>query len=375
MAAGARRRDVDWLRIGATLLLFPFHAARPFDHPPWHLKSVNASEVFDVWVWFVHQFHMPLFFLLAGWSLAGSLHGRDLAGVRRERVVRLLVPFVVGVVLLSPPQAYVEAITQRGFAGSFLDFLPHFFTSLRWFSWHHLWFLIYLFTFSMLYLRPLATVPALGPVRPWHLWAAVAPLAVVQVGLRWRWPGYQNLYDDWANFAWYSLIFVGGFLVARAHHAEATVRDERRRATVVFVLAILVMLALLDALRERVTEPGAAYALYWSLSAIATVSALIALLGHATRLADVDAPSLRYFGEAALPLYVLHQTVIVGLGYWLVDIPVPLGVRYALLLGTSFVATLAAYHFVVRPSRVLRAAFGMRARAGRRPADTLPAVG
>jgi glucan biosynthesis protein C len=67
-----RRHDIDWLRIGATFLLFPFHAARPFDHQSWHVKSPDAATGFDVFVWFIHQFHMPLFFTLAGWSLEST---------------------------------------------------------------------------------------------------------------------------------------------------------------------------------------------------------------------------------------------------------------------------------------------------------------
>ena len=68
MPAGSqpRRHDIDWLRIGATFLLFPFHAARPFDHQPWHVKSPDAGTGFDLFVWFIHQLHMPLFFTLAG---------------------------------------------------------------------------------------------------------------------------------------------------------------------------------------------------------------------------------------------------------------------------------------------------------------------
>src|SRR6186997_2545411 len=184
----ARRNDIDWLRIGATLLLFPFHAARPFDHTPWHLKSADTSDVFAVFVWFVHQFHMPLFFLLAGWSIERSLRSRTPADVRRERYGRLLVPFLVGVALVSPPQAYVEAITQRGFDGTFLAYLPRFFGSLREFSWHHLWFLIYLFTFTMLYLPLFTRLCRRGfrieTPRPALLYLAIAPFAVVQLALR-----------------------------------------------------------------------------------------------------------------------------------------------------------------------------------------------
>jgi fucose 4-O-acetylase-like acetyltransferase len=356
-----RRCDVDWLRIGATLLLFPFHAARPFDHQPWHVKSPAMSDAFDVFVWFIHQFHMPLFFVLAGWSLERSLGSRRVDEVRRERVARLLVPFLVGVILLSPPQAYVEAVTQHGFTGGYLAFLPWFFTSLEYFSWHHLWFLLYLFTFTMLYVRPLSRLRPPAVARAWHVWIATVPLAVVQVALRWRWPGHQNLYDDWANVCWYSLLFAAGFVLGRSPVLEAEVRRQWRHAAVVFAVGILAMLPILDALRERVVVPGPGYVGYWVLSAVVTVAALVALLGGSARLADVEGRRLGALREAALPVYVLHQPVIVLLGYGLVAVQAPLGARYLGLLVASLAVTFVVYGLLVRRSRVLRAALGMRA--------------
>jgi fucose 4-O-acetylase-like acetyltransferase len=366
--ANARRNDIDWLRIGATLLLFPFHAARPFDHQPWHVKSADMSIGFDVFVWFVHQFHMPLFFALAGWSIERSLRRRTPAEVRRERYGRLLVPFLVGVALVSPPQAYVEAITQRGFDGTFLTYLPHFFGSLREFSWHHLWFLIYLFVFTMLYL-PLFTrlrgALAKAP-RPALLYRAIVPFAAVQLALRWRWPGYQNLYDDWANFAWYSLFFVGGFLLGKSPALEELVRRERWRCTWVFVLAIVGMLPLLAALEERIVVPGPGYLAYWPLNAAAGVCGVLAILGHGARLAAVEGVGFRYLREAAYPIYILHQTAIVVLGYWIVRTGSPVMVRYAILMAGGLFASFALYHFAIRAAPPLRLAFGMRLRAAAR---------
>jgi fucose 4-O-acetylase-like acetyltransferase len=360
----SRRCDIDWLRIGATLLLFPFHAARPFDHAPWHVKSPLRADVFDVVVGFVHQFHMPLFFVLAGWSIERSLRTRRAADVRRERCARLLVPFLAGVALVSPPQAYVEAITQRGFTGTFAAYLPRFFGSLAEFSWHHLWFLIYLFTFTMLYLPWFARVAhrprARVDVRAWHLYAAIVPFALVQVGLRWRWPGYQNLYDDWANFAWYSLFFVAGFTIGRLPPLEDVIERERRRCAWGFALATIATLPLLAVLRGRVGVPGAGYVAYQTLSAIAGVTGVAALLGYGRRLASIRGTAFAYLRAAALPLYILHQTVIVVLGYWIFGMGLSLAGEYVVLLVGAVVLTFALHHLVVRPLPPLRLAFGMR---------------
>jgi fucose 4-O-acetylase-like acetyltransferase len=317
--------------------------------------------VFAVFVWFMHQFHMPLFFVLAGWSIERSLGSRTPAEVRRERYGRLLVPFLVGVALVSPPQAYVEAVTQRGYDGTFLAYLPRFFGSLREFSWHHLWFLLYLFTFTMLYL-PLLTRFGfrIEAPRPALLYRAIVPFALVQLALRWRWPGYQNLYDDWANFAWYSLFFVGGFVLGRSPALQDLVLRERRRCTWVFVLAILGMLPILAVLKDGIVVPGPGYLAYWPVNAAAGVCGVAAILGHGARLAAVDGDGFRYLREAAFPIYILHQTVIVVLGYWIVRMDAPMGVRYLLLMGGAIVVSFAVYHVAIRAVAPLRLAFGMR---------------
>src|SRR5262249_62175804 len=114
--------------------------------------------------------HMPLFFLLAGWSVVASLRARGRAGFVRERIFKLWIPLVMGCVLLCPPIKYIELASgldmnatglrvsderQDGFHQligsalpvatsfheSFFEFLPTFFTRIERFTWSHLWFL------------------------------------------------------------------------------------------------------------------------------------------------------------------------------------------------------------------------------------------
>src|SRR5262245_2967166 len=69
-----RRVDVDWLRVFATYLLFPFHAAMVFNPAPfYHVRNADLSMGMLVFTGFVSLWHMPLFFLLAGWSIVASL--------------------------------------------------------------------------------------------------------------------------------------------------------------------------------------------------------------------------------------------------------------------------------------------------------------
>lgn len=67
MTPAGRRLDVDWLRISAVYLLFPFHVGKVFDVAPFYqLKNAELSEAMGFFTGFVHQWHMRLLFPLAG---------------------------------------------------------------------------------------------------------------------------------------------------------------------------------------------------------------------------------------------------------------------------------------------------------------------
>src|SRR5499425_1806575 len=97
----ARRTDIDWLRVGATYLLFVFHVGKVFDPAPfYHVRNADLSFTMLIVCGFIGLWHMPLFFLLAGWSAAASVRRRGAGGFVGERLRRLFVPLVAGCVLL-----------------------------------------------------------------------------------------------------------------------------------------------------------------------------------------------------------------------------------------------------------------------------------
>jgi glucans biosynthesis protein C len=395
-----RRYDIDWLRVLATLLLFVFHTAMVFNPAPfYHIRNDELSFALLVVSGFVSLWHMPLFFLLAGWSLHRSVSERGAAGVLRERVQRLFVPLAVGIVLFMPAIKYLELSSgldlnhaglsvaphlQAGFRTilpqdlpvmapfdeSFLEFLPTFFTRLDRFTWAHLWFVAYLFTFTLLYLPAMALLrgSVASTTRPTALavYAPIVPLAAVQLVLRPHWPGIQNLYDDWANVAYYSVYLWGGFVLARSPALEARLHAEWRRALAIGLAACLVLL-------------GAVLGLFHSdrvllaTSAVAGWCFVVAILGLGNRFLRFGDRALEYLSEAAFPVYVLHQAAIVVPGYFLLRLPLGVGVKFVLVLTTAVALTFAVYELVVRRHTATRRLFGMRPlpRPDRAPA-TMP---
>jgi glucan biosynthesis protein C len=382
--ADGRRYDLDWLRIGATFLLFPFHVAKTFDVLPiYHIKNAELSPALDYFTLFIHQWHMPLFFVLAGWSACASMRNRGVAGFRRDRVRRLLVPFLFGSLLLCPLLKYAElssglSITARGaaplgteFRESFLEFLPTFYTRLDRFTWSHLWFLVYLFTFSWLYTRLFARLLArpemVGRPSVARLYLPLVPLIVVQTTLRFVWPGVQNLYDDWANFTYYSLFFILGFVLACEPVWEQAIAREWKRAGAVGLVAAAVALVGWW-MRGGVGFPiplTIATALpvvpLQMLSAVAGYATIVGLLGFARAHLSATRRMQAYLSESSLPVYVLHQFGIVLTGYFIIRWEASIAEKFLLLLVASVVSTMLVYHLVVRPTPVLRAMLGMRA--------------
>lgn len=385
-----RRYDIDWLRVFATYLLLLFHVGMVFNPAPfYHIRNSEVSFAFLILCGFIGLWHMPLFFLLAGWSAFSSLSLRGTGGFLRERFLRLFVPLVAACVLLMPAIKYFELASgldanytglyvdpklQEGFRQvipsglppappfeeSLFEFVPTFFTDPTRFTWAHLWFVAYLLTFTLLYLPILVRIRAPrrwfeGQVSPLWVYAPIVPLALVQVTMRERWPGLQNLVDDWANFAYYSTYLLAGFLLARFPVLETALHRERKRALWIGVAATVILL--LGVLRVF-SSPSVILA----QTAIAGWCFVIALLGWGRQLLSFRTPALDYLTESAFPVYLLHQAAIVIPGYFLLQLPLGLWAKFVLLLVVSSCLTLSAYHALVRPFSLPRFLCGMKRR-------------
>jgi uncharacterized protein (DUF2147 family) len=393
----ARRDDIDWLRVFATYLLLLFHVGMVFNPAPFfHIRNADVSFVFLILCGFIGLWHMPLFFLLAGWSACSSLALRGPRDFLKERFFRLVVPFVAGCVVLMPAIKFFErssgldanykglfvaAELQRSFRQviptglpvaapfneSFLGFLPTFFTDPLRFTWAHLWFIFYLLLFTVLYLPLLqyARRPTRwfqGEVRAGWAYVPLVPLVVIQLSMRERWPGLPNLLQDWANVAYYSTYLLCGFLLARFPQLETVVQQERKRALAIACGATTVLLV---GVLGGVPSPP----LLLASVAVAGWCFVVALLGWSHRHLSFSTPRLRDLTESAFPVYLLHQAAIVIPGYFLIQLPLGVWAKFALLLLVSTSLTLAAYRMLVRPFALTRFLCGMqgRGRPGRRP--------
>jgi glucan biosynthesis protein C len=375
-----RRPDLDWLRVIAVLLVLFFHTGMMFVSWPWHVKSPVRSQALEIVMGWMHLWRMPLLLFVSGAGTFLALRHRTAFAFLGERWRRLLVPFAFGCFVIVPPQIYVERIDQYH---SFWEFYPTVFELVPYpkggsLSFHHLWFVLYLFVYSvallplLLWLRTPRADPLfnqlarLGEHRFGTL-AWLAPLVGSQLVLGPWWPqDTLALVGDYAALARYGLFFLAGFLFARDPRLWEAVRCERHRNLAVSGLAGAALCAG-NLVQVRPTWFGWD-ALYGIPALVVGWSTLLAIAGWAQVHLTRGGSLLRYATEAVYPFYILHQTVIVILGYNVVRWLGGLWGNYLLICGGSFVATVAIYHLAVRPFALTRLLFGLKPRPQAHPA-------
>ena len=157
-ASPSRHYFLDWLRIIAFGLLVPYHVGMYYVTWDWHVKSAAASSTIEPLMMLTAPWRMGLLFLVSGAATQFML-GRGGRFVR-PRSRRLLWPLLFGMLVVVPPQSYYEVVTKLAYAGSYADFLRLYLSGYHAFcrgtdclslpTWNHLWFLPYLWAYTML---------------------------------------------------------------------------------------------------------------------------------------------------------------------------------------------------------------------------------
>jgi glucans biosynthesis protein C len=106
----ARRYDLDWVRIGAFLLLLLYHVGMYYVTWDWHVKSPHASTAIEALMPLTSPWRLSLLFLVSGVATGYLLERQGVPKFLGRRSVRLLVPLVFGMLVIVPPQSYLEVV-------------------------------------------------------------------------------------------------------------------------------------------------------------------------------------------------------------------------------------------------------------------------
>lgn len=359
-----RKYYLDWLRVAAFLFLILFHVGCLYAPWDYNLKSPRLAPGIDWALLALGAWRMALLFFISGVACRFLIGKLGAGGFATDRIRRLLPVILFGMLVVIPPQTYVElgakGVTRLGYVAFWLgEYLAADQTLVAPLhktmpTWDHLWFLVYLLVYVLLF-AVWAGALRLGAVRAregprWllpiflgapALWLTGANLAILQFPLT------HALVNDWAgHLKWFGMF---GFGAALAGYAPfwRFVRAQR-----FWLLAGA--LALLG-VRSFVNDP-----LFAAMSGPYAWAMILALCGYAARYLDRGSPLLTHLNEAVLPIYVLHQPILLIAAYWLFQLRLPLVLEALAIVAITGVGCFALYEAFIRPFGPMRFLFGLK---------------
>lgn len=380
-----RRHDIDTLRALAFAVLILYHASGIWQQgSDFHMVSHYQYDWIEWARIVVNRWRMPLIFMLSGMALALSGATASPGRSALKRSWRLLLPLVFGMWLIVAVQVYCEAVTKGEIEPGFLRFWllyaqaghaagasPHGIT------WNHLWYLAYLWCYTMLILLWLAVAKPLS-MRPMQristgLWLClgVASTIVCLLVLQPRFPETHALVGDWYAHAHYFSFFVAGFLSSQSLHFRFWLDRWRWRLIPIAMAAIMVELGLRATGRGMFPlddVPDSLLALPWGAiervaRAIYSWSAVLAILAWGQRLLDKPFRWLPWANDSVYSWYILHQTLLVLIAYWLVPLRLGIGWETLMVIGGTLVGCWVLTDGAIRRVAWLRPLFGLKSLA------------
>ena len=376
---------LDWLRVILLFGVFIYHVLKPFDPTiAWHINNADKSDAIMAILMSINPWGIPLFFLVSGAGSWFALRRRSNRQYITERVNRLLLPLIVGSILLSPFQRYLEGLHQETYQGSFRNFIPEMiseYASANWFTpaifgrWGlHLWFLGFLFMFSLLGLpifnwlkkkAGLSFADWLGRLveKRGAILLFILPLTLIRtVALTLA----ESEEHGWVDFIYFFFFFVLGYIMYSNDRFTKAVRRDRWLLFASGVIGIGSFFVLSPIFGEEVVVewgmklvlPGSILANLFFV-AIGWGWALFGLYLSMKYLNFINRV-LVFGNETIMPFYLLHQPVIIVISYFVVQWDAGIFVKLLAVFFGSLLILLALIQLLIRPFRPMRRLFGMR---------------
>ncbi|WP_047245257.1 acyltransferase family protein [Maribacter thermophilus] len=342
-----RRYDIDWLRVIAIALLLIYHIAIVFQ--PWAMfvgfvRSENALEELWVPMTLLNVWRIPILFFVSGMGLFFAMRKRNWKQLIGERTQRILIPFLFGIVAISPLHMYLF----QAFYKQPLSYYPH---------TGHLWFLGNIFAYVLLFLpvflllkhhgarlkklleKLMGTVA--GPLTVSLFFVLEAILVKPQI--------YSLYAETWHGFFLGALAFFFGYLFVYIGSPFWNTLKKWKWG----YLALAVGLYTLRLIAYHMEAPG-------YLMALESTCWIFGIFGLFFQYLNRPSQLLAYLSKAAYPVYIIHMFALY-LGAWLI---LPLNIhpflQFIAITVFTFTTCFILYDFLIRRVRVLRPLFGLR---------------
>lgn len=377
METTQRQSYLDWLRILSIAGVLFLHSAMPYAaNQVWHIRDKDNSTLLLYAIGFLHLFRMPLLFFISGTVSYYMMQRRSAWSFIGLRCTRLLIPLLVGIFIIVPPQIYMERLTQ-GFKGNYWDFYKTVFEFKPYpmggsFSWHHLWFIAYLFIYDLIFApffmwmisdKSKAVKQALHKLSQgkW-VYVLAIPSIVWYALLSYRFPETGALVNDYCYFVYWLFFVLAGFVCILVPSLMDSLQRNRRFAIGVgFVCLMLMYYSWLNDEKLPLIPVSIWHFFSAALRPVIAWGWVLGLIGYGKQYLNKSHRVLNYLNQAVYPFYILHQTVIVILAYYITKAAGDdILMKYIFTFGVTLFITMGIYHFFIKPYRAIAFLFGMK---------------
>lgn len=377
-----RVAELDWLRVLVFGLLILYHIGMLYTEGwGWHYKSHYSSEFLaNIMLW-SNQWRMSLLFFISGAALSFLLAKYPGWSFIRHRVPLLLLPLIFGMLVIVVPQVYVEANSKQiidcpnfwHFWYIYLDHDSTEYTSHQTLGnthleWNHLWFLPYILAYSLIFwcLNPLLNKPVIQNCFSRianHLslkLLVILPIFgfyLISAFLYKDHPVTHNFVDDWCNQARSFFAFLLGFVFIKIRHLWPEFKNIRWPLLISAIITYSYCLfnfhggSLGDSFWLKEIN-----GLIWSANLWLW---LLTVIGWAQHFFKTTNPTLQYLNRGVFCFYVLHQTLIIVIAYFLVPLDVGVFWEPVLIILSVSISCLLLYE-IIRRLPFIRILFGVQ---------------
>jgi len=380
METNERRYDIDWLRVLAFYLLILFHTGMLFVPWDFHIKNNPTSEWFESWMAFLSAWRLPLLFLISGIGVSYALRKRSVLQFAGERAKRLFIPLVFGMLVIVPPQIYVERITNGAQFANYFDFWKTVFNFVPYpmggaLSWHHLWYVLYIFVFSLtmlpifLYLRSeksasvkerLAAFVKRNPNSIYPI--LMVPIFIIRLLLQRAFPTTHSLIGDWYFLLFTLVFFLFGYLITTVGSFWDVIVAKRKQSLIMAIVPILFMELFVWGPTFTIMDERTEffYQFYGVINSFLIGAWLMAVLGYAKVYLNKTNKFLQWANESVYPLYILHQTVELVIAYFIIRMDLGIIPKFLLVVAGTFGISIGIYELFIKRFNFMRVLFGLK---------------
>lgn len=347
-----RKNYLDNVRNIVILLLFPVHTFMVWNNfgSRFYIWA-GANKILSTLIVAVNPWFMPLLFVIAGISARYSLQKRSKKEFFAERVKKLLLPFITGLVFLVPVQTFYARKYFFAYKGKYIDNVVYFFTHITDMSGYdgcftpgHLWFILFLFIISVLFLVvnkffPYEKIEKYSSrLNVWQILAMFIPVALLYYA---------------GNFGTFSIgkcfaLFILGYYVLSNDKVLEVIKKNIKLIFTLFAVSEIILIVLF-------------YRIHFYEDVYVNFTAwigILALIAAGEKFLDKSTFFTKYFNAASYPVYILHQSILVVVAYYTITYVENIFLRTAVIMAGSFLLTIACYE-IVRRIPVVRNLFGI----------------